>query len=185
MPAWATVAITLGAGVIGVLGTLAGTWLQLRQANEQAEREATRARRARAAEILGPIRALLADVDPDRVVLNLSDTTTAELANIERRWKPLREKLLAFASNDEDSRVMAEASLLEMAVSNAINRVKWDVRGLLSNDPSPDAHAQAGLQQLRAAVRVRIILDLVRGRDIEDLEKALEDIDEKERLIAS
>jgi len=32
---------------------------------------------------------------------------------------------------------------------------------------------------------VRIILDLVRGRDIEDLERALEDIDEKEQLIAS
>jgi hypothetical protein len=176
MPAWATVVITLGASLIAVLGTLGATLLQIRTARRERAVQAGAERLARAAAILGRVRTLLADLDPTRVTLNVSETTPEHLRAIEERWAPLRDELSVFAAADDDQRVTDAATNLEIAVSNTMNRVGWHVRELLSHRGSADMYQDAAREHIRAAAHVRIVLDLVRGRDVGALERTLEQL---------
>ena len=185
MPAWATVVLTLGATALAVAGTLLGTWLQLRHARGEQEKLAETARRERAAEILGRVRTLLEDLEPARVGVNVNgETTPAQLSDLAQRWLPLRDELSVFAAADEDPRVTDAAGRLAVAVSNTQNRVAWHVSDLLGRQSSMlsaqamlDILDQAKEEHRRANLLVRVVLDLVRGRDVADLEARLEQID--------
>lgn len=65
MPAWATVAVTLGASLIAVLGTLLGGLVQERRADNRARQAARSDRIARGMDVLARIQILLSDADPD------------------------------------------------------------------------------------------------------------------------
>jgi hypothetical protein len=179
MPSWQTVAITLGASGIAVMGTLLGTWLQLRHARREQKAAAAAARRQRAAEILGRVRTLLQDLEPARIGANVNrEWTPSEMNDLKRRWLPLRDELSVFAAADEDPRVTDAAGRLEAAVFNTHNQVSLHVRELLTRRGSGlDAYEQARKEHLRATVLVRIVLDLLRKRDVAELEARLQEID--------
>lgn len=177
MPAWATVVITLGASVVAVIGTLGATLLQLRSSRRERAIQAAAERRSRAAEILGRVRTLLADLDPTRVAFNIRETTPEQLEAIEKRWLSLRDDLSVFAARDEDQRVTDAASELEIGVSNTISRVAWHVDNLLTHRGAAETYQDAVLEHLRATAYVRIVHDLVRGRDVAELEQTLQRID--------
>jgi monoamine oxidase len=178
MPSWQTVVITVGASGVAVVGTLLGTWLQLRHNRREQKVRAEAARRERAAQILGRVRTLLHDLDPERMGANVSRKTPTQLASFERRWSPLRDELAVFAAADDDPRVTEAAARLEIAVSNTHTRVARHARDLLAGgEGGPDTYEQARAEHLRATTLVRIVLDLVRRRKVADLEAMLEQTD--------
>ena len=177
-PAWATVAITLGASVVAVLGTLAATALQHRYARRDRKTQEQAERRRRAANVLGPVRTLLADLEPTRVGFNVNEETPKQLKAVEERWATLRDEVSVFAAGEEDPRVMDAAAKLEVGVSNTINRVGWHVHDLLAGGVRAlDTYEQARQQHAEATVRVRIVLDLVRGRDVAQVEQTLKQLE--------
>ena len=177
MPAWATVVLTLGASAIAVLGTLAATLLQVRHARGQAERDAASARRSRAGQVLGRVRTLLADIEPDRIVINLHpDRTPRDLAAIEARWAPLRDELSIFAAADESPDVTADAAKLEVAVGNTLNRLGWEVQDRLTHVHSKETLEQARTEWTLANILIRIMLDRVRGVDVAELQARVDQI---------
>jgi hypothetical protein len=133
------------------------------------------------------VRTLLQDLEPTRIGVNLNkETTPAQLTEIERRWSPLRDELSVFAASDEDPRVTDAAGRLEVAVFNTHNRVSWHVHDLITprpGSPTLDMYEQAKEEHLRATVLVRIVLDLVRGRDVAEFESVLEEIDARGKAV--
>jgi hypothetical protein len=184
MPAWATVAITVGASAVAVAWTLAATWLQLRHARRESERADTARHRERAGEVLGRVRTLLVDLDPDRIAVNVSDETPAWLMRTEQRWESLREELSIFAASQADARVMDAASKLEIAISRTLNWARWLVHDLLRHRDWQEAHRHLTWDRLRALSLTRIILLLVRDQDVADLRVALRTLDTTEALEA-
>ena len=105
MPAWATVALTLGAAAIAVAGTLLATWFQLRHARREREDASQADLLARAAAVIGPIRRLLTDLEPDRIHINLNAETPKHLRDLNQRWMPLRDALSTFAASASSPQV--------------------------------------------------------------------------------
>jgi hypothetical protein len=169
----------LGGTVIGGLITLFTARLQNRHARAERQAEAAAARRARAAEIIGRVRTFLTDIDPARVGFNVNpETTPDEMKALAGRLNTLRDELSVFSAAADDDRVMAATAKLEVAVFNTFNRVSWHARDLLTHGGGPDSYNAAHLEHLRAMTLVRTVLDLVRGRDVVELETQLRRLDE-------
>jgi hypothetical protein len=179
MPPWATVTITLGAAAIAVAGTLLGTWFQLRHARRQREETAQADLLVRAAAVLGPVRTLLTDLDPDRIAFNINGESPQRLRDLEQRWMPLRDALSTFAASASNPRVTNAGAKLEVAVSNTFHRLSWALSELL--DPGgerPSAMLEQGRREhLRATILTRALLDTVRGEDVTALLAQADDAD--------
>ena len=126
MPAWATISITLGVGVLGVLGTLAGTWFQARLS--RADREAAeRSRwRERGAEVAAPLLALVEEADPLRLGLHL-EIWPEHMRDLWERWRVLGDQLTVFAAahpSDEIGKTVAE---ITKAIPEALINAEWFV----------------------------------------------------------
>lgn len=138
MPAWATVLLTLGSTAIGATAALTASWLQLRSARRDREHAEASARRARGAEVLGPIRGVLDDLEPQAIAASngRSDLT---MSNIGRRWWRARDQLLVFGAVDPSSEIGSAARSLADAVAAA-----WTSVDALNHDASsPDALGSA------------------------------------------
>jgi hypothetical protein len=83
-----------------------------------------------------------------------------------------------FAGADEDDRVMARIGELEVALFNTLHWVRWHASDLLNNRDALDSLSDAQWWHARATALVRIVLDLVRGRDVAELEKGLRELDQ-------
>ena len=90
-------AISLGSAGIGATAALTGTALQLRHAQADRERAEQAAWRNRAGTIIGPLRGVLADMEP-RAIAEGGGRSDKTLANIGRRWWRARDDLLVFAA---------------------------------------------------------------------------------------
>jgi hypothetical protein len=175
----------LGGAIIGGLLTFMTALIQNRQAREAREAEAANARRARAGEILGRVRVFLTDVDPARIGINVNkETTPNQLEALGVRLNVLRDELAMFAASFDDDAVMTRIAQLEVALFNTFNQSSWHASDLLRNrdalvslEVAQGWHGQAGLL-------VRIVLELVRGRDVADLEAALAKIDPKAKALS-
>jgi hypothetical protein len=164
----------LGGAVIGGLITLFTSSLQNRHARAEREDAAAAARRARAAEILGRVRTFLTDIDPARVGFNVNpETTPEEMKALAGRLNTLRDELSVFSAAADDDRVMDAAAKLEVALFNTFNRVSWHARDLLTHGGGLDSFNSAQREHVRATTLVRIVLDLVRDRDVVELETQL------------
>jgi hypothetical protein len=94
------------------------------------------------------------------------------------RLNALRDELSMFAGADEDDRVMARTAELEVALFNTLHWVKWHASDLLRyRDGVLDSLSDAQWWHARATALVRIVLDLVRGRDVKELENGLLELD--------
>jgi hypothetical protein len=163
MPAWATVAITLGASAIAVAGTLAGTILQQRFARR--EREAAEAAEwvKEGAAILGPIQSLLTDSDPRRVTMNLNPQTRPAMQDLRvQRWeRQLRDRLATFAAGHPHGGVREKATELGVALHNSLITTSWLVGDMLdSKDRSELGRARA--EHDLAAERAKELAELIR-----------------------
>jgi hypothetical protein len=138
MPAWATVLLTLGSTAIGAAAALTASWMQLRSARRERDRAESAARRARGAAVLGPIRGVLDDLEPQAIAASggRSDQT---IANIGRRWWRARDELLVFGAVDPSGEVATAANALADAVA-----ASWtSVIALNGHPSSADALATA------------------------------------------
>jgi hypothetical protein len=151
--------------VIGGLLTFFTRWAERRA-------EAKAARRTRAADILGRVRTFLTDVDPARIGINVNpETTPTQMDALKVRLDVLRDEISVFSAAADDDRVMDRTAELEVALFNTFHWVGWHARDLLrhSDNVIHSLHfAQAWHD--KALTLVRIVLDLVRGRDVTKLE---------------
>jgi|RhiMethySRZTD1v2_1073278.scaffolds.fasta_scaffold878093_2 hypothetical protein len=138
MPAWATVLLTLGSTAIGATAALTASWLQLRSARRDREHAEASARRARGAEVLGPIRGVLDDLEPQAIAAS-DGRSELTMSNIGRRWWRARDELLVFGAVDPSSEIGSAASSLADAVA-----ATWtSIAALNQNVSSPDALSTA------------------------------------------
>jgi hypothetical protein len=173
-----TAGAALGGAIIGGLITLWTTAIQNRHAREAREAEAGSARRARAAEILGRARVFLTDVDPARIGINVNaEATPKQLEALGVRLNVLRDELSMFAASFDDDAVMARTAQLEVALFNTFHHASWHASDLLRNRDALVSLEVAQRWHGQAGLLVRIVLELVRGRDVADLEAALAEID--------
>jgi hypothetical protein len=169
----------LGGAIIGGVITLIGTVLQNRHATGERKAEAATARRERAAAVLGRVRTFLTDANPERVGINVNaERTPQELDALSVRLSALRDELSMFAGADEDDRVMAWTAELEIALFNTLHSVRWHAGDLLRNRDARASLSDAQWWHLRATALVRIVLDLVRGRNVAQLEDGLRELDQ-------
>lgn len=145
MPAWATVLLTLGSTAIGAAAALTASWMQLRSARRDREHAEASARRARGAEVLGPIRGVLDDLEPHAIAAS-DGRSELTMSNIGRRWWRARDQLLVFGAVDPSSEIGSAASSLADAVAASWTRVAALNRDASSTDALRDAeekHAAA------------------------------------------
>ena len=135
MPAWATVLLTLGSTAIGATAALAASWMQLRSARRDREHAEVSARRVRGAEVLGPIRGVLDDLEPQAIAASGHGRSKETMSNIGRRWWRARDELLVFGAVDPSSEIGSAASSLADAVA-----ATWTSVGALNDyASSPEA----------------------------------------------
>jgi hypothetical protein len=137
--------------------------------------------------VLGPTRTLLSDAEPMRIGANFNhETTPSLLETLEQRWTALRDELSVFAAEDDDPEVTEAAAALEVAVSSLLNRLAWYVAGLLHRRTQPlDMYKLAGLHWAASEALLRIVLDLVRGRDVSEVRETLAEVRESLREVSS
>jgi hypothetical protein len=117
VPAWATVAITLGAAAIAVAGTLAGTWIQLRHSRREREAAERREWVEKGSAALAPITTLLTNLEPDRLTVSASEQMLRDVADLRARWEATaRIPLAAFALSHPSPGVRELATKLDVHV---------------------------------------------------------------------
>ncbi len=142
MPAWATVATTLGANLIAVLGTLAATKLQLRHG--QSEREAAeRAHwREKGAEVVAPLRSLIDDANP--LVLALDREGWKErMESLWGRWAPLRDQLAVLGAAHPSPAIGKTVAEIMTAVPQALANATWLVGYFVGPTGPKEGYAEA------------------------------------------
>ncbi len=142
MPAWATVATTLGANLIAVLGTLAATKLQLRHG--QSEREAAeRAHwREKGAEVVAPLRSLIDDANP--LVLALDREGWKErMESLWGRWAPLRDQLAVLGAAHPSPAIGKTVAEIMTAVPQALANATWLVGYFVAPTGPKEGYAEA------------------------------------------
>jgi hypothetical protein len=137
MPAWATVLLTLGSTAIGATAALTASWMQMRSARRDRERAEAAARRARGGAVLGPIRGVLDDLEPQAIAAS-NGRSEQTMSNIGRRWWRARDELLVFGAVDPSSEVASAANSLADAVA-----ATWTSVAALNRDASTDALSAA------------------------------------------
>ena len=165
MPAWATVAITVGASLIAVAGTLLAGVLQERRGDARAERQARRQRVAEGMNCLARIQILLSNGDPDRLGINLNrDDPYGALRPLSNEWhESLWPALATFALADDSAEVRELGQQLGVAVANSLTSSGWMLGDMMRNradlDPQQERaradHAKARelAAQLETAIR--------------------------------
>ena len=181
--------ITAGAAlcgaIIGVLGTLATTVWQDRRAQAVRKADAETARRERAAAILGRVRTFLTDADPVRIGINVNPETTPQaLEALKGRLDTLRDELSVFGAAADDDRVMVRAAELEVALFSTFHFVTWHAHDLLGHVNNVlRSLERAQLWHLKANTLVTLVLDLVRGREVAELEHAVAESEKQLRRL--
>ena len=147
MPPWATVLLTLGSTAIGATAALTASWIQLRSARRDREHAEASARRARGAEVLGPIRGVLDDLEPQAIAAS-GGRSELTMSNIGRRWWRARDELLVFGAVDPSSEIGSAASSLADAVA-----ATWTSVGALNQEAASPADALSAAVEKHAAAR--------------------------------
>jgi hypothetical protein len=106
-----------------------------------------------------------------------AERTPKELDALSARLDSLREELSMFAGADEGDRVIARRAGLEAALSNTFHQVSWHASDLLRNRDALGSLGIARWWHMRATTLVRVVLDLVRGRDVAERETGLRGLD--------
>jgi hypothetical protein len=127
LPAWATVAIALGAALIGVAGTLGATWLGNHSAARRREEDKNEQLREKGAAVVGPLRALIIEAEPLALGI-FGDSTRVEA--LWHRWEALRDQLAVFAALHPSHRVNELANELMKAVPSSLSATAYFVHSI-------------------------------------------------------
>jgi hypothetical protein len=100
--------VAVGGG-IGVVGTYLGTRLQMVHSRKERQAAEHNARVARVAAVLGPIRTLLIDTSPERIVWQGAKLVEGYW----ERWLPLRDELEIVAVTEPSAEMREQMRLLE------------------------------------------------------------------------
>lgn len=147
VPAWAAVAITLGASFIAVMGTLAATRIQLRHSRRALE-DAERARwRERGAEVVAPLKSLIDDAEPLRLGL-AQEEWKERWDGLWERWALLRHELTIFAAAHPSPEIGKTVTEITMAVPMALADAGWFLGSFVGRQVRAHgfSEAQAGAQ---------------------------------------
>ena len=162
MPAWAIVALTLGAAALSAGAVLVATRLQLRHASRGRESAEKARQRERASLAVAPVLSLLDDTEPQRLT-SVPDTRTLMIMNeLWDRWRSLRDPVLAFGAAHPSGHVDQLARDLARDVSNALTSVHWLVHDL-PESWSAEALETARKDHVAARKRADELLAAVRG----------------------
>jgi hypothetical protein len=136
-----------------------GAWLQGRR-QDRADRDQ---RRDRAAEVIAEVKALLTDMNPERLGFNArQETFDMTLAELEERWQRLRVPLLTLWGGHPSKEVRDLSREIEIAAGNTLIDGKWFVADLLRGKDHEEAHDNARLWHERATKLVNEVLEAIR-----------------------
>jgi hypothetical protein len=133
MSAWSTVALSLGSAGIGAAAALTGTAMQLRSSRREHDRAEQAAWRDRAANVLGPIRGVLDDMEPEAIVEH-HGRSQQTIENIGRRWWRARDQLHVFAAANPSAEISATSNDLADAVARTWASMTTLNRALQASD---------------------------------------------------
>jgi hypothetical protein len=166
----AGLAALLGAFLGGTI-TFVTTLLQNRHADALREQDASASQQARVAKVLGRARVFLSDIEPARIGLNVNaETTPPELDELADHLKVLREEISMFAMSVGDDQVFVRAMELEATLFTTFIHVRRHAADLLSGRDAIVSYETAERSFLRAGLLIAIVRDLVRRRDVTELE---------------
>jgi hypothetical protein len=148
------------AALIGALGGgVAGASLQGRR-QDRVDRDQ---RRDRAAEVIAEVKALLTDLNPERLGFNAHEGTfDTSFTRLEERWQRLRVPLLTLWGGHPSKQVRDLSRDLEIAATNTLINGKWFVVDLLRGKDSEEAHENARLWHERETKLVNEVLEAIR-----------------------
>jgi hypothetical protein len=125
------------------------------------------------------VRTFLTDANPARIGMNVNPRRTPQgLEELSTRLAPLRDELSIFAGADEDDRVMARTGQIETALFNLVHWDRQHATDLLRKRDPVESLKTAEYWHVRALTLTRIVLDLLRDRDVAGLEERLRKLDE-------
>jgi hypothetical protein len=186
LPAWATVVLTLGGVLLGVIGGLAGVGLQNRHSHKQREADKLDERRVKGAEVVAPVRALLTHFDVYSMVVPLhpdieEDWQAAfsrKLEAIVDRWQRLRDPLLIYTAGHPSADVVAIGSELVDSATRTFRETWLAQKARLTHSSVDQTLLEGALERAaksheKALALVYVLLPLVRGEevDLESLER--------------
>jgi hypothetical protein len=133
-PAWATVVISLGGAVIGFGSTVLLLW------HQRVQRRAGQAsaRLERAAEVLGPSRRLLIELNPSRMLANFGPDSLNDWRELRARWDGLNDRLLTVEATQPSREVGELLKELSVEATNATISTGWALRDMATaGQPAP------------------------------------------------
>jgi hypothetical protein len=133
-PAWATVVISLGGAVIGFGSTVLLLWHQ----RVQRRADQASARLERAAEVLGPSRRLLIELNPSRMLANFGPDSLNDWRELRARWDGLNDRLLTVEASQPSREVGELLKELSVEATNATISTGWALRDMATaGQPAP------------------------------------------------
>lgn len=176
-------------GGIGVAGVVLGQLLQRRWSRddaqrqrrwslEDAQREEAQRARERTADVVGPLKALVAEADSDKLGIIAGDRSARVLDDLWERWRSLRLELSVVALTHPSHAVRDVMEAVTVAVPNSLYSTMWFVDDLLDRraDSMP-ARWGAKVDYTFANGLVELLADAITGRvGGNDVETRLEEI---------
>jgi hypothetical protein len=137
LPAWATVAITLGAAAISLFSVLLGGWAQGRRDSERQLAEERRRTRDLGSRALVSAIAAIADSEPDGLSINTNPARFDHLEGVRDEWRTtVRPALLEFAIRTDSRDASRLAKNLATEIPKGINRSIFLVEAILRERPT-------------------------------------------------
>ncbi len=166
IPAWATVTLVLGTGIIVASAALLAGQLQLWHARHEREAADRAERQEKGAAVVAPVLSLLNDSEPQRLTATPGTQTLTLMNELLERWKGLRDPIVVFAASHPSRRIGETTDKVVVAVSNALTATHWLIHDL------PESWSTESLETARAdnaeALKLtRALLDAIREGETE------------------
>jgi hypothetical protein len=161
---WPTATIA----AITSLSTLAGVVLVQRSQRRLKQEERREAALERAAAVVGPVRRLLSDGDPQRVSFNLGDRSVEQHEARWQEWTRLRGEMSTLSVAHPSVEVAAAFDAADVAVGNALHSSGWIVHDWAKGDRSERRETldDARKEHAIAVESLARLLGLLRGQAI-------------------
>lgn len=156
-------------GIIGATATLAavllGIWLPRRYAlRDRTRQEASRLREEGAAAV-EPVRHLLIEARPNRLILKAGPRSRSDFEDFWTRWRQLRDRLMTFASGQSSREVLVIALQLREAVERSLMSSAWAVQEALSGPPTAESVEAAAQDHAKAVELAHALRWKIRGEE--------------------
>ena len=156
-------------GIIGATATLAavllGIWLPRRYALRDRTRQEASRLRVEGAEAVEPVRHLLIEARPNRLMLKAGPSSRSDFEDFWTRWRQLRDRLMTFASGQSSREVLVIALQLREAVERSLMSSAWAVQEALSGAAPAESVAAAEQEHAKAVELAHALRWKIRGEE--------------------